>query len=94
MGNFLAKKKVPLENLDGYPKMKNYVRYQIVSFLTNNFMLEAFEEMPEKYYKISTPDRRAVTIRRKSEKSTNNNRLRSQESVVGSLKERQKITGN
>ena len=92
VGNFLAKKNVPLENLDGYPKMKNYVRYQIVSPFTNNFMLEAFEEMPAEYFKMSSPDKRAISLKRKSENTGDDRRFKSNNYDSGHQKDRQKVT--
>lgn len=64
VGNFLARCKVPIENLDGYPLMKNYVRYQIQSANSNDTMLGAFKKMPVEYYQMNTKDLRPVTLRK------------------------------
>lgn len=62
VGNFLAGHKVPIENLDGYPELKNYMRYEIQSGLSNNIMLEAFKKMPPDYYRLTNLDKRLIKL--------------------------------
>jgi len=64
VGNYLARCKVPIENLDGYPLMKNYVRYQIQSVASNDTMLEAFKKMPTEYHQMNSKDLRPATLRK------------------------------
>ncbi len=67
VGNFLARSRVPIENLDGYPKLNNYLRYRIQSELSNNLLIDAFSKMPAEYYRMDSVDRRKVIIRRRLE---------------------------
>ncbi|MEW6049672.1 MAG: aminotransferase class I/II-fold pyridoxal phosphate-dependent enzyme [Candidatus Zixiibacteriota bacterium] len=66
-GNFLAKAKVPIHNLDGYPQLEHCLRYHLQSELSNNQLLGAFRRMPEEFYRLRGADRRAVTLRRSGE---------------------------
>ncbi len=66
-GNFLTRCKVPVENLDGYPQMKRYIRYYIGSPRTNDRLLEAFRRMPAGYYRKITFDSRAIAMKRGGE---------------------------
>jgi len=85
VGNYLARCKVPIENLDGYPLMKNYVRYQIQSAGSNDSMLDAFKKMPTEYHQMKTKDLRPATLRKpgksNSIKSDSSNRLKNREAV-------------
>lgn len=63
VGNFLASYKTPVDNLDGYPQLKHYMRYRLQSPYSNDRLLEAFKKMPPAYYRMKTLDRRAVTLR-------------------------------
>jgi len=64
VGNYLARCKTPVENLDGYPQLKHYLRYRVQSVSANEGFIEAFKKMPADYYRLESTDRRAVTIRR------------------------------
>jgi hypothetical protein len=55
---------VQVENLDGYPELKNYIRYEIQSELSNDFMINAFQRMPEEYYRMDNLDRRLIKLRK------------------------------
>ncbi len=68
VGNFLAKLGTPIENLDGYSGLENYVRYVIQSPLSNDRLLNAFGRMPAEYYKMDDIDRRAMMFHRPAEK--------------------------
>jgi histidinol-phosphate/aromatic aminotransferase/cobyric acid decarboxylase-like protein len=67
-GNFLSRCKIPVENLDGYPMMKRYMRYYIGSPDANDRLLAAFRRMPIQYYRLVTIDRRAIVMKRKGER--------------------------
>lgn len=67
-GNELARAGVPIDNLDGYPAMKNYLRYRIRSSPSNDRMLEAFRGMAPEQFRMKTIDRRALTMRLKAHK--------------------------
>lgn len=64
VGNFLARCKIPVENLDGYPQLKNYLRYTIQSVNDNDRLIDAFKKMPVDYYRMKTIDSRSITIKR------------------------------
>jgi histidinol-phosphate/aromatic aminotransferase/cobyric acid decarboxylase-like protein len=64
VGNYLAGSRVQVENLDGYPELKNYIRYEIQSELSNDFMINAFQRMPEEYYRMDNLDRRLIKLRK------------------------------
>jgi len=66
VGNELTRDRVPIENLDGYPAMKNYLRYRVQSRLSNDGLLEAFGRMDPEAFRMRTIDRRALTMRMKS----------------------------
>jgi histidinol-phosphate aminotransferase len=67
VGNLLASYRVPIDNLDGYPGLKHYIRYRLQSSRSNDRLLEAFEKMPQSYYAMKAPDLRAYTLRRSAE---------------------------
>jgi len=68
-GNHLAAFNMPIDNLDGYPQMKNYIRYRIQSYNSNDRLIEAFRKMPEGYYRMRKADLRATSVRRGSDES-------------------------
>lgn len=61
-GNYLAAEKVTVENLDGYPQMRNYLRYQIQSPVSNDRTLAAFNAMPSSYWRMGKADRAATRL--------------------------------
>lgn len=67
VGNFLSSMKVEIENLDGYPKLKNYIKYQILSPLTNDVLVKAFEKMPNQYYQMKSIDSTKTVLRNRGE---------------------------
>ena len=69
VGNFLARFKAPVENLDGYPQLKNYLRYRIQSPFSNDRLIDAFNRMPPAYYQTLTIDQRVITLRRPAEQT-------------------------
>ncbi|MBN1213615.1 MAG: aminotransferase class I/II-fold pyridoxal phosphate-dependent enzyme [candidate division Zixibacteria bacterium] len=64
VGNYLASSRVQVENLDGYPELKNYIRYDIQSELSNDIMINAFKRMPEAYYRMDNLDKRFIKMRK------------------------------
>lgn len=67
VGNHLARHKIPCENLDGYPLLGNYLRYKLQSPLSNDRLLDAIGRIAEEAYRMTTIDRRMVTLRRPTE---------------------------
>ncbi len=63
VGNQLARAKVAIENLDGYPSMQHYIRYRVQSPLTNDKLIQAFEAMPPEAYRMKSLDLRKITMR-------------------------------
>ena len=66
VGNHMAAHKTPVENLDGYPEMKHYMRYRVQSPLSNDRFLTAASRMPKEFYHLKDLDRRAVMFHRAS----------------------------
>jgi len=64
VGNFLSRSKIEVENLDGYPELKNYIRYEIQSEMTNNLFLSTFGKMPVEFYRMDNLDRRMIHLRK------------------------------
>lgn len=64
-GNFLVANKISVENLDGYPGMRNYLRYRLSSRKSNDRLLETFNKMPDQYVRMPGFDRRAVSLHRR-----------------------------
>ena len=76
VGNYLARMQVPVENIDGYPQMKNYMRYRIQQPTVNDRLLEAFQQMPSEYFHMRPSRLRKTTLRRGAEEhSATDNRL-------------------
>ncbi|UCE25516.1 MAG: aminotransferase class I/II-fold pyridoxal phosphate-dependent enzyme [Candidatus Zixiibacteriota bacterium] len=65
VGNSLVSSGVSVENLDGYPMLKNYMRYQVATRNANDRFVEAFKQMPERHFKMPGYDFRAAIQRRK-----------------------------
>lgn len=61
-GNHLATHKISIDNLDGYPQMKGYVRYRIQSPLSNDHFLRAFKTIPREYLRPARPDRSSTRL--------------------------------
>jgi histidinol-phosphate/aromatic aminotransferase/cobyric acid decarboxylase-like protein len=68
VGNYLAAVRTPVENLDGYPGLRRYIRYFIQSIDINDDFIRAFERMPTEYYRLSDLDMRPATVHRGAEK--------------------------
>lgn len=75
VGNALAAARIPIENLDGYPAMKNYIRYRVQSNLLNNRLIDTFRRMSPSILKMKRLDLRAETMRLKRFNSANNRRV-------------------
>lgn len=63
VGNHLTRSCVAIDNLDGYPAMQHYLRYQVSSPLANDRLLQAFQAMPPEAYRMKDLDCRAITLR-------------------------------
>ena len=64
VGNYLARCRIAIENLDGYPQMSNYMRYRLQSPLTNDRLIESFGKMSPELFRMKTIDRRDTRLRR------------------------------
>lgn len=73
VGNHLAGWQVPIDNLDGYPGLRHYIRYRVQSQTTNDRLLSSFQKMPDDLYKMTDLDRRKVTLKRPNEDSRTQN---------------------
>ncbi len=73
VSNFLTRYGAPVENLDGYPGLKGYLKYTIQSPLSNDKLLEAFARMPAAYYHLDNVDRRMVMFHRPENSAGKNN---------------------
>jgi hypothetical protein len=97
VGNALARYGTPVENLEGYPGLENYVRYVIQSPMSNDRLLSAFERMPSEYYRMDDIDDRSVMFHRpaatemKPERSGKNSRLAGIDKARAGLAEVEKI---
>jgi histidinol-phosphate/aromatic aminotransferase/cobyric acid decarboxylase-like protein len=67
VGDILARHRVPFENLEGYPRMKGFIKYRIQSQTSNDRMLEAFAKIPAELLKSSPAILGKQTLRRRSE---------------------------
>lgn len=63
VGNELASRSIAIENLDGYPNLKNYIRYTLASEVNNERLISAFRKMPETHYRLKTLDSRLARLR-------------------------------
>jgi histidinol-phosphate/aromatic aminotransferase/cobyric acid decarboxylase-like protein len=76
VGNYLARRQVPIENIDGYPQMKNHMRFRLQQPSVNDRLLEAFQRMPSEYFRMRPSRLRKTTLRRGAEEtSTTGNRM-------------------
>ncbi len=66
-GNFLTANRVTVENLDGYPQMRNYLRYRLESRQMNDRLVDAFRKMPRECYRGTAPDKRTMKFCRRSD---------------------------
>lgn len=87
-GNFLATSRVSIENLDGYPGMKNYLRYRIESPFSNEKLIAAFSKMPANFYKMKSTENRAATIHHTSEDTPAINSEAVEKMLSGPVKQR------
>lgn len=69
VGNYLRSLKIEVDNLDGYPKMQKYIRFRIESKFSNDRFINAFEKMPQEFYKLKTADLQKTTLRKSAEKN-------------------------
>jgi histidinol-phosphate/aromatic aminotransferase/cobyric acid decarboxylase-like protein len=63
VGNFLARNRIQVDNLDGYPQLTHYLRYRIRSVGATDRLIEAFNNMPSDYYLMPSIDHRPTSLR-------------------------------
>lgn len=66
-GNYLNSKKIAVENLDGYPLMKKYMKYRIDTVFTNDRFLDCFRRMPKTYYQLKSGAFEKITLKKAGE---------------------------
>lgn len=66
-GNALAIDKIAVENLHGYPQMKNYVRYSLESPLSNDHLVRVIQRMNSDHFRMKRPDTRPSQTRHAEE---------------------------
>lgn len=66
-GNALAGDKIAIENLHGYPQMKNYVRYRLESPLSNDHLVRVMQRMDPDHFRMKRPDTRPTKTRHAEE---------------------------
>lgn len=66
-GNYLNSKKIAVENLDGYPLMKKYLKYRLETSFTNDRFIDAFRRMPKSYYQLSSKQLDKITLKNPGE---------------------------
>ena len=59
--------RIPFDNLDGYPQLKGYLRYQVQSEFNNEQLINAFSRMPLDNYRVAGVDVLLTTLKRPSE---------------------------
>jgi histidinol-phosphate/aromatic aminotransferase/cobyric acid decarboxylase-like protein len=67
VGNHLARHKIAVDNLDGYPGLKNYIRVRIESPATNDRLIEAFRRLPEAAIQARQSRSQILRLRRPAE---------------------------
>ena len=67
VGNELYRRNILVENLDGYPGLKGYLRYRLESPLSNDNFLASFKSMPSTYYQRRHARLAPQTLRRPGE---------------------------
>lgn len=68
VGNELAREKVMIENLDGYPNLQGYLSYRIESLQSNEKLINAFKRMPKHYYLMPEVIPSKLTLHRSAER--------------------------
>lgn len=66
-GNYLNSKKIAVENLDGYPLMKRYIKYRIETMFTNDRFLDCFRKMPKSFYQLKSNTIEKTTLKKAGE---------------------------
>jgi histidinol-phosphate/aromatic aminotransferase/cobyric acid decarboxylase-like protein len=82
VGNYLARHKLPIENLDGYPQLDHCLRYRLQSQLSNDLLIDAFTKMPAEFYRMGAIDRHKVTLRRGAETAPRQSEIAAEPSLV------------
>ena len=66
-GNRLIAEGIAVENLDGYPQVRGYLRYRIRTRDTNDHLVAALSRLPDDIVGRDTPDRRSRRLIRSGE---------------------------
>jgi histidinol-phosphate aminotransferase len=61
--NHLTRAQIPIDSLESYPELDNYLRYRIQSEISNDRLLEVFGKMNEADYRLTDLDRRGLQLR-------------------------------
>jgi histidinol-phosphate/aromatic aminotransferase/cobyric acid decarboxylase-like protein len=69
VGNHLARYRVEVENLDGYPSLKQYIRIRVRTSSANDRTIEAFRQCSQDKISLSR-DRRSIRLRRGAEEAS------------------------
>ncbi|RME26596.1 MAG: aminotransferase class I/II-fold pyridoxal phosphate-dependent enzyme [Candidatus Zixiibacteriota bacterium] len=69
VGDSLTAAGVAVENLDGYPLLKHYLRYRLRSPQKNDDFIRAMQRMPRAYYFLENRDTRPTTLHRQGEQA-------------------------
>jgi histidinol-phosphate/aromatic aminotransferase/cobyric acid decarboxylase-like protein len=67
VGNHLAWHKLTVENLDGYPGLKQYIRIPVHWPAYNDQLIAAFSRFPREIVAVRTPDLRSTRLQRPPE---------------------------
>ena len=65
--NALTGNGIPVDNLESYPDLQNYLRYRVQSPLSNDGLVSTFRRMPSESYEMADIDKRAVMFHRAGE---------------------------
>jgi histidinol-phosphate/aromatic aminotransferase/cobyric acid decarboxylase-like protein len=71
VGNRLAEYRIPVENLDGYIGLRQYLRLQVQSPAGNDRVIEAFSRMTPTLIINRTPERKITRLGHASESNSN-----------------------
>ncbi|MEW5995209.1 MAG: aminotransferase class I/II-fold pyridoxal phosphate-dependent enzyme, partial [Candidatus Zixiibacteriota bacterium] len=77
--DYLAGFGLNVDNLDGYPLLKHYLRYRVQPAYVNDRLADAFRKMPPELYRMKSTDRSPLRLRRvESETPTKHQTVRGQ----------------
>lgn len=62
VGNYLARFNIPVENLDGYPGLRHYMKFRLRRPENNDRLVAAIDQMPVEFYRMSNIDQRPARL--------------------------------